>query len=52
MFTRSTMSLKCDKIYLEYLSSPIPKFNTLEELGIKMDLYPIETITKEFKVID
>ena len=52
IFTRSTMSLKCDKIYLEYLSSPIPRFRTLEELRIKMDLNPIETITKEFKVID
>ncbi len=52
IFTKSTMSLKCDKIYLEYLSAPIPKFNTLEELRIKMDLSPIETITREFKVVD
>lgn len=52
IFTRSLMNPKGDRIYLEYLSSQIPKFNTLEELRIKMDLNPIETITKEFKIVD
>lgn len=52
VFPRCMISPKCDRLYLDYLSAPIPKFNTLEELKIKMDLNPIETITKEFKIID
>jgi hypothetical protein len=47
-----TINKNRDKLHLKYLSTPIPEFHTLEELRIKMDLYPIETITKEFKVID
>lgn len=47
-----TISRSRDKFRLKYLSAPIPKFNTLEELRIKMDLNPIETITKEFKIVD
>lgn len=50
IFTKCTESGDERTLYLEYLENPIPKFDTLEDLRIKIDLMRVRKVEKKFKI--